>query len=137
MLTIRQLFYYLTSAYIILLLAGLLLGRWFWFYPVELDNYLYQQQKELFSLSSAIDLRQHQLLAMAADYGHWNEAWNFVRQPDQPGDYLQHNFTAASMETLSLDAVVILNREYQPLLAYQLDEEQNRLLPAAQDFYTR
>src|SRR5690606_32543034 len=40
----------------------------------------------------------------------------------------------ASMETLSLNAVVILNREYQPLLAYQLDEQQ-QLLPADNNFF--
>lgn len=136
MLTIRQLFYYLTGAYITLLLAGLLLTRWFWFYPIELENYLHQQQKELHSLSSALHLRQQQLLANAIDYSHWTETWNFVQHPDQPGDFLQHNFTVASMDTINLDAVVILNSDYKPVLAYQLDEKQNRLLPAAQDFYT-
>src|SRR5690606_18038236 len=116
MLTIRQLFYYLTSAYIILLLAGLLLTRWFWFCPIELENYLHQQQKELHSLSSALHLQQQQLLANAIDYSHWTETWNFVHHPDQPGDFLQHNFTVASMDTINLDAVIILNSDYKPVL---------------------
>ena len=106
------------------------------FIRLSWKNYLHQQQKELHSLSSALHLRQQQLLANAIDYSHWTETWNFVRHPDQPGDFLQHNFTVASMDTINLDAVVILNSDYKPVLAYQLDEEQNRLLPAAQDFYT-
>lgn len=109
MLTIRQLFYYLTTAYVVLLLTGLLLGRWFWFYPIELENHLHQQQKELLSLATAIELRQQQLLATTVDYGNWSDTWRFIHQ--QNPDFLQHNFTASSMETLRLGTVVVIDAE--------------------------
>lgn len=135
MLTIRQLFYYLTGSYIVLVLAALLIARWLWFYPAELENYLRQQQKELLSLSSALEMRQQQLLSITSDYSYWTETWDFVRQPDRFSNYLEHNFTANSLDTINVDAVVILNTEYEVLSAFRLDEQTMSLIPAEPAFY--
>lgn len=121
MLTIRQLFYSLSGLYIVLLFSGLLLTRWFWFYPMELRNFLSQQQHELNSLSTAMDIRQEQLLANVNDYAHWTDTWNFIHGNDN--GFTAGNFTPTSMATLKLDAVVILNNDRVIQLARRLDRE--------------
>lgn len=133
MLTIRQLFYTLSGLYIVLLFAGLILVRWVWFYPQEMNRYLQHQQNELQSLATALEIRREQLQANANDYGHWNETWNYILQ-DTPA-YLADNFTASSMSTLNLDAVMILSHEFSIRLAQQLNSAAHRIEPSPVAFH--
>ena len=132
MLSIRQLFYTLSALYIVLLFSGLLLTRWFWFYPMELSHYTTQQQNELSSLATALTIRQEQLQANVDDYGHWNDTWNFVYKPNRA--FLNDNFTTSSMATLNLDAVVITDTEWNLRLAHRLNHTDGELVNAA-EFY--
>lgn len=122
MFSIRQLFVLLSGLYILIVFATLLLARWFWFYPVQLESYLAQQQRELTSLSRAMHARQNQLLAIATDYAYWSETWKFLQQGND--GYLQDNYTANSLLTLNIDALVLTDTELTARAAFWLNPAQ-------------
>lgn len=120
MMSIRQLSIGLFIAYLTLLFTGLLLVRWFWFYPIELKVYQKHQQRELHSVHSL--LRQHQLrlLGIVRNFAEWDETYEFASAPTD--DYGRINFLPESFSTLDIDTVVIINNNGRVLLNKSLDK---------------
>lgn len=70
MLSVRKLFFSLSIVYCALLLASLLFARWMWFYPAELELQLEQQQHQLHSLTTILNLLSEQLQEQATSHAN-------------------------------------------------------------------
>src|SRR5690554_7224109 len=61
MISIRQLTLGLATLYFFLLFASLLAGRWFWFYPAEIERQQLTQRQEVLSLQGIFDVQLESL----------------------------------------------------------------------------
>lgn len=122
MLSIRQLFLFLSVIFIALLFVGLLLVRWLWFYPAELNIALKTQKNEILSLNSVLDLQRENLQAFAVDYAYWDDTWNFAQAPNR--EFIDNNFTDTTFTSLKLSGLLMLNNRREPLfnLEYHTEE---------------
>lgn len=121
MLSIRQLFLYLSAAFIFLLFAGLILVRWLWFYPEEMSTALSAQQNEVFSLNGVLELKKENLETFATDYSNWDDTWNYVQQPYD--EYVTTNFTTTTFESLKLSGALLLNNQRQPVFNLEYNDQ--------------
>ena len=121
MLSIRQLFLYLSAAFIFLLFAGLILVRWLWFYPEEMSTALSAQQNEVFSLNGVLELKKENLETFVTDYSNWDDTWNYVQQPYD--EYVTTNFTTTTFESLKLSGALLLNNQRQPVFNLEYNDQ--------------
>ena len=123
MLSIRQLFLFLSVIFIALLFVGLLLVRWFWFYPAELDVALKTQRNEILSLNSVLNLQRENLEAFAVDYAYWDDTWNYSQAPDSK--FTDTNFTDTTFTSLKLSGVLMLNAQREPLFNLEYNDQKS------------
>lgn len=114
MISIRQLTGILFFAYLVLLFVGLLLVRWFWFYPAELELVSKNQERELDSVHSTLYQQKIRLMSLANDYAEWDATYQYVRSPIE--HYVKENFVPESFHKLNIDKAVIINEDKQILL---------------------
>lgn len=106
MFSIRQVFYLLTLLCILLLLLGLMVARWLWFYPMEKDLYLQLRQNELNSLISTVEQHQLQLLASVIEYAESDE----IRRLPSPANANNANAPVSlAMDIMHLDVAFYIN----------------------------
>lgn len=121
MISIRQLSIKLFLAYLALLFSGLLVVRWFWFYPTELELYTNNQQRELHSVHSTLQQHKLRLLSLTRDYAEWDNTYHFVQSPS--ADYIRINFVPETFRNLDIDKAVIINENNQILLNQSFDTQ--------------
>ena len=121
MFSIRQLFLFLSIIFIALLFAGLLLVRWLWFYPAELNTALETQKNEMFSLNSVLELKKETLATFVSDYANWDDTWHYVQEPYR--EYIATNFTDTTFESLKLSGALLLNNQREPVFNLEYNSE--------------
>ncbi len=121
MFSIRQLFLFLSITFIALLFIGLLLVRWLWFYPAELNSALETQKNEMFSLNSVLELKKETLATFATDYAYWDETWHYIQKPYK--EYITTNFTDSTFESLKLSGVLLLNNQREPVFNLEYNSQ--------------
>ncbi len=105
MLTIRKTALVLSSIYLILLFAGVLASRYWWFYPKEVESVRLLQQKEIISVQGFLEQKFHQQQTVTQDYAQWDDTYQFVK--DSNPSYISANLIADTYRTLELDGLAI------------------------------
>lgn len=120
MFSIRQLFTSLSILYVVILFSGMLLSRWLWFYPNELQLHLERQQHEIKSLSSLLTIVQQQLLEHTDDYATRQKTLDLMQLNASLSR--QNIKDAFDLKTLNVNVMVLLDASRQPILAQQYEQ---------------
>ncbi|WP_171006425.1 bifunctional diguanylate cyclase/phosphodiesterase [Pseudomonas sp. 2FG] len=115
-----------TLLYLLLLLSGFALAS-YWTTSHLLQRSLLQfeerhAQEELERVRAVLTAEAQGLLGSAVDYGAWDDTYQYLQQSNT--DYLESNFTAASMKTLRVDFATFLTAAGQPHSAFDAGSEQ-------------
>ncbi|MEH6449096.1 MAG: GGDEF domain-containing protein [Oleispira sp.] len=82
MVSIRTLTVRHTISYMIVLSGLILLSRWLWTYPQELNLAIEHQQRDVISIQNAIRSTHDSLTSMAYDYAQWQISQDFLSLPE-------------------------------------------------------
>lgn len=125
MLSIRKLFFSLSVVYCAMLFASLLLTRWIWFYPAELELQLEQQQHQFHSLTTVLNLLSNQLQEQASS--HASSLLPLLN--DQDTKSIQKTAAAKVLSNRLPNNITIAfatNRQHQ--LIYATERQHNKLI---------
>lgn len=132
--SINRLFFSLVTAYMALLVAGLLGFRWYVSYPDEIAGQLREQQQAIDSLNAAIILNQQQLVTQTRDYATWDDTWFYVQNRNQA--YIDSNFVGDTFDSLNLIGAMIIDSRARNIISWHYDLETGELLQDALDTET-
>ena len=121
MLTIRQLYISMSLGFVLLMIAGMVLVRMFWFFPAEQEHALQVQQSELNGLLAALDLRASQLEATTHDYASWDDSYEYALRGNE--DYIESNFFDGTYDSLGLTGAVIVSTDNHIIYSGYYDGE--------------
>lgn len=128
-ISINRLFFSLVTAYMVLLVAGVLGFRWLVSYPEELSGRLREQQQAINSLDAAIQLSLQQLQTQTGDYSTWDDTWNYVLKRNR--DFIDSNFVGDTFDSLGLIGAMILDGDGNNIIAWRYDRETGELMQDA------
>ena len=125
MVSIRTLTIRHTISYMIVLSGLILLSRWLWSYPQELDLAIEHQQRDVVSIQNAIHSTHDSLASMAYDYAHWQISQDFLSLPEQKksNDKIKALF---QLEEHEITYLAIINAQGEiPLALYREHRSNN------------
>lgn len=121
MLTIRQLYAFMSLGFVLLMITGMVLVRMFWFFPQEQVHAQQVQQSEVNGLLAALNLRASQLEATTHDYAAWDDTYEYTLNANQA--YIESNFFDGTYDSLSLSAAIIISTDNHVLYNGYYDGE--------------
>lgn len=87
MISIRQLTFGLAALYFSLLFASLLIGRWFWFYPAEIEAQYNKQQQQAYNIQAAFEVQLENVKNRVSQFVNRNNGHNFLLDSKRKNDW--------------------------------------------------
>lgn len=118
MISIRQLTLGLATLYFFLLFVSLLAGRWFWFYPAEIERQQLTQRQEVLSLRGIFDVQLESLQSRVLQLVVINDI-STLKAADNINDW------PAKLTQLQLNTAIVTDTKFDIQNIYRSDANNN------------
>lgn len=123
MISIRQLTLGLLTLYFLLLFVSLLVGRWLWFYPAELEHHRSMQQQEVESLQGIFAVQLESLQSRVLRMVVINDLSSLNRTQSV-------NDWPAKLTQLQLDTAIVTDASFNILSTHYSQQDNNAQQPS-------
>lgn len=121
MISIRQLTLGLATLYFFLLFASLLAGRWFWFYPAEIERQQLTQRQEVLSLQGIFDVQLESLKSRVLQLVVINNI-STIKAAENISDW------PAKLKQLQLNAAIVTDTNFDIQNIHRPEANNNHVL---------
>ncbi|WP_100658696.1 diguanylate cyclase domain-containing protein [Alteromonas flava] len=136
MYSIRSYILYFLLIYSALVVAVFVSYRIFIEYPSDIATIEEHQRRELESLNKGFDKSLDGLQAIVTDWAHWTDTYDYVLAPQDNQSFVDDNILSSTFDTFELLAIVIFDRDFNPVIAQGYDPNNAMLVNADTIFET-
>ncbi|MAL99298.1 MAG: hypothetical protein CL583_12720 [Alteromonadaceae bacterium] len=126
MRSIRSYFFQYLLAYIIAITGVFLAYRYYVEYPRELATVAEHQSRELRSLARSLQSDTDHLQVAVRDWSHWDDTYQFLRDPKTRTGYIEANLQPSTFEVFSLAAIAFFDADFELVFAQGFDLEDSQ-----------